>query len=52
VVPLNEIVAALKALGYNGYYDVELLGEEFEAADYSELLHHAKEAFGKLVGSG
>ena len=30
VVPLAEIVAALKAGGYDGYYDVELLGEELE----------------------
>ena len=34
VVPLAEIVAALKAGGYDGYYDVELLGEEMETADY------------------
>ena len=51
VVPLGEIVAALKAGGYDGYYDVELLGEEIEPADYRSLLEHAKEAFGTLVGS-
>jgi len=51
-VPLPEIVAALKAAGYNGYYDVELLGEEIEAHDYPSLLKHAKEAFAKLVGTG
>ncbi len=51
-VPLPEIVAALKAAGYDGYYDVELLGEEIETTDYESLLLHAKEAFGKLVGSG
>jgi sugar phosphate isomerase/epimerase len=51
-VPLREIVAELKAAGYNGYYDVELLGEELEATDYPSLLEHAKEAFGKLVTSG
>jgi sugar phosphate isomerase/epimerase len=52
VVPLADIIAALKAGGYDGYYDVELLGEEIEADDYRSLLEHAKEAFGKLVGSG
>jgi sugar phosphate isomerase/epimerase len=51
VVPLAQIVAALKAGGYDGYYDVELLGEEVETADYQSLLEHAKEAFGKLVAS-
>lgn len=50
VVPLAEIVAALKAGGYRGYYDVELLGEELEAAGYPSLLQHAKEAFAKLLG--
>jgi sugar phosphate isomerase/epimerase len=49
VVPLAEIVAALKAGGYDNYYDIELLGEELEAADYASLLLHAKEAFGRLV---
>jgi sugar phosphate isomerase/epimerase len=52
VVPLAEIIAALKAAGYDGYYDVELLGEEIEADDYRSLLEHAKEAFRELVGSG
>ena len=51
IVPLAEIVAALKAGGYDGYYDVELLGEEMETADYPSLLEHAKEAFGRLVES-
>jgi sugar phosphate isomerase/epimerase len=50
VVPLAEITAALKAAGYDGYYDVELLGEELEAADYLSLLRHAKTAFATLVG--
>ena len=52
VVPLAEIIAALKAGGYDGYYDVELLGEEVEADDYRALLEHAKEAYRELVGSG
>ena len=52
VVPLPEIAAALDAAGYDGYYDVELLGEEIETDDYRSLLEHAKETFAKLVGSG
>jgi sugar phosphate isomerase/epimerase len=48
-LPLREIVAALKAAGYDGYYDVELLGEELESADYHSLLEHAKQAFSNLV---
>ncbi|MEN6450792.1 MAG: sugar phosphate isomerase/epimerase family protein [Thermoguttaceae bacterium] len=49
VVPLRPIVAALQAAGYDGDYDVELLGEEFESADYCTLLEHAKTAFRSLV---
>ncbi len=45
VVPLTAIIAALKDLGYDGYYDVELFGEEMESTDYLSLLQHAKEAF-------
>jgi sugar phosphate isomerase/epimerase len=51
-VPLAPIVAALKAGGYDGYYDVELIGEELEAVDYFSLLEHAKEAFGRLMRGG
>jgi sugar phosphate isomerase/epimerase len=50
VVPLREIVAALKAAGYNGYYDIELLGEDLETSEYGSLLDHAKNAFAELVG--
>jgi len=49
-LPLAEIVAALKDGGYDGYYDVELLGEEIETSDYHDLLEHAKAAFKQLVG--
>jgi sugar phosphate isomerase/epimerase len=52
IIPLREIVAALKSAGYNGYYDVELLGEEIEDFDYPSLLEHAKQAFEELVGGG
>jgi len=49
IVPLKEIVAALAAAGYDGFYDVELLGEEIESMDYHALLEHAKGAFRDLV---
>lgn len=49
VIPLQEIVGALRAAGYDGFYDVELLGEEIETADYSLLLRHAQEAYARLV---
>ena len=49
MVPLQEIVDGLKGAGYDGYYDVELLGEDVETADYHSLLTHARNAFEKLV---
>jgi sugar phosphate isomerase/epimerase len=49
IIPLQEIVDALTAAGYDGFYDVELLGEEIEAADYTALLRHAQEGFARLV---
>ena len=48
-VPLDPILAALQAGGYDGYYDVELLGEEIESVDYPLLLEHAREAFHRYV---
>ena len=51
-IPLQEIVDALKSAGYDGFYDVELLGEAVENVQYTELLEHAKQAFEQLVGTG
>ena len=34
----REIVHRLTAAGYDGFYEVELMGEEIEAADYREVL--------------
>ena len=48
-VPLRQIVCALRQAGYDGFFDVELLGEDVEALDYHSLLAHAKEAFARLM---
>ena len=50
-LPLRSIVAALGEIGYDGYYDVELMGEEIEAADYCELLETTRQAFNELIGA-
>ncbi len=49
-VPLREMVDALLDAGYDGYFDVELMGEEIEACDYQELIGHSQEAFAQLIG--
>jgi sugar phosphate isomerase/epimerase len=51
-IPLREIIAALKSGGYDGYYDVELLGEQIQSSDYRALLEHARSAYAELVGGG
>ncbi len=49
ILPLREIVAALRGIGYEGDYDVELMGEAIEATDYKELLDSSKRAFASLI---
>lgn len=49
IIPLKEIIDALRAAGYDGFYDVKLLGEEIETLDYWDLLEHAKQAYQSLV---
>lgn len=48
-VPLPELVRGLRQGGYEGYFDVELLGEEIEAADYRELIADAKQTCEALL---
>lgn len=50
VVPLTRIVAALRQAGYDGWFDVELIGEDVETADYRELVQHSRDAFASLLG--
>ena len=47
-LPLASILRALGQAGYQGNYEVELMGEEIEASDYRDLLTHSQEAFGRL----
>ena len=36
--PLSRVVFRLEELGYQGWYDIKLMGEEIEALDYHQLL--------------
>jgi sugar phosphate isomerase/epimerase len=47
-IPLDEIIARLTHAGYEGYFDVKLMGEEIETCDYAEILAHSKKAFESL----
>ena len=48
-IPLKEIFATLSSAGYDGYYDVELMGEEIEISDYGDLIEQSKNAFAQLA---
>lgn len=50
-LPLRQIVADLTDAGYDGYFDVELMGEEIESCDYHELLAQSKAAYLDLVAA-
>jgi len=47
-VPLREIIQTLTETGYDGYFDVELMGEEIEASNYHELLVSSRRKFEEL----
>ena len=49
VIPLREIVHTFLDAGYDGDFDIELIGEEIEPLDYHDLMTHAREAFAKLT---
>jgi sugar phosphate isomerase/epimerase len=44
-IPLRQFVQQLTAAGYNGFYEIELMGEEIEAAGYRDVISRAVEMF-------
>lgn len=49
ILPLRYLVQSLENAGYEGFYEVELMGEEIEVADYRELLVRSRETFGEWM---
>jgi sugar phosphate isomerase/epimerase len=49
-IPLREIVHRLTAAGYDGFFEVELIGEEIEAADYRDVLERSVKTFQEWMG--
>ncbi len=49
VVPLQELVCALRAGGYDGDYDVELFGDDIAPDSYECLLRESKDVFSRLT---
>lgn len=48
-LPLGRFVSALLGAGFDGFFDIELVGEEIESASYSDLLVSSRHAFEELV---
>lgn len=44
-LPLPAIIRSAMQAGYDGYFEVELLGEEIESIEYEQLLVRSKRAF-------
>ena len=51
IVPLTRIVAQLAEAGYQGYFDIKLMGQEIESADYQQLLRHSWQTAARLVNA-
>ncbi len=45
VLPLREILGAIEAAGYKGFYDVKILSEKVWATDYRQVLAECKTGF-------
>jgi sugar phosphate isomerase/epimerase len=50
-VPLRDLVNGLVAAGYDGYFEVELMGEEIEASNYRDRLEESVRAFAEWIGA-
>ena len=45
ILPLRQIVSRLAEAGYDGFFEVELMGEEIESCDYGELIAQSQRTF-------
>jgi sugar phosphate isomerase/epimerase len=48
-LPLERIVCSLIAAGYDGYFEIKLMGQEIETTDYLELLDTSRRKVAQLV---
>ncbi len=49
VLPLGELISALVNSGYDGPFDIELMGEDVEPVAYEELLSRSRHALETLL---
>lgn len=48
VIPLKEILSAISAAGYEGFYDVEIMSDSVWAMDYHQVLERLRTSFASL----
>ena len=48
VIPLDRIVMTLAEAGYQGFFDIKLMGQEIETSNYYELLHSSRDTAARL----
>jgi sugar phosphate isomerase/epimerase len=48
-VPLVELLSAFQQAGYDGDYDIELMGTDLEQTDYQQLLLHSRQRYEELM---
>jgi sugar phosphate isomerase/epimerase len=48
VIPLHEILSAIEATGYRGYYDVEIMSEQVWAMEPRDVLEALKAGFQRI----
>jgi sugar phosphate isomerase/epimerase len=49
VLPLRKLLAQLIDLGYDGFFEIELLGEEIELCDYGRLLESSQQSVAQFA---
>lgn len=52
VVPLECMIRGLLSAGYDGYFDIELMGVDIELSDYHEVIRRSKQWLDSLIGAG
>jgi len=50
-LPLDDIIGSLLDNGYQGYFEIELLGEELETMEYADMLAASTKAVARMTGA-
>ena len=51
VIPLDSIVKALLDAGYDGCFEIKLMGEEIETMEYERLLSESKQKVDSMLAA-